>query len=252
MTTAGWAMLVMVVVTALAAWPVSSAPTSPTRRSIIVAGRRPRRGRPAGQGHPARSVRRSEPGRLQGQAAAGRPGQRHGRPRRCSTGTGCAACSARPTARPRRSTARRSTTRKSLTWDEAETIRAQPGTPATAIIKAQAAAVDEGRRADQDRGPGGVRVPAGHQGHGADRRRLHRGAGLAAVRAVRPHRVAAGAARLPDLPVGGDRRADPRHGRPAAAGQRRAPAAGQRGGGRALQHRHLRHRRRRSTSSRST
>ena len=85
--------------------------------------------------------------------------------------------------------------------------------------------------------------------HGRQRDMDRIGAGFIAmlaavhVRDVRPHRVAAGAARLPDLPLGGDRGADPRHGRPPAPGQRRLPPAGQRGRRRRVQHRHLRHRR---------
>ena len=52
MTTAGWALLVMVAVTALAAWPVTVAPTSPTARWSATLGvvhdavGPPRRGRP--------------------------------------------------------------------------------------------------------------------------------------------------------------------------------------------------------------
>ena len=49
------------------------------------------------------------------------------RPRPCSTATGCVACSARPTARPRRSTDPALYDSRSLTWDEAAADRGPPG-----------------------------------------------------------------------------------------------------------------------------
>ena len=137
--------------------------------------RRTRRGRPARQGHPAGPVRRSRiptPARTTGRR---RSGPATLPPRRCSTGTGCAACSARRTARPPRSTARRSTT---PSRSPGRRRRSSAQNPATreATIKAKQQQWTTRRRADQDRGPGGVRVPPGHPGHGPDRRRLHRGA----------------------------------------------------------------------------
>ena len=220
-TTAGWAILVMVAVTAIAAWPVQ---VGEHRRQHP--GHHPRRG--ARRGRPAR--RRTPP------------------PAQCDDPTPGACKDNRPPAVRASDTATetmlyRNWLRGVLGSADSETAQKY----GRALYDATVAHL--GRGAEDARQPGDPRGDRSRprseqwekvaeqiktedpeayeylQGiNGMDRI----GAGFIAVlaarhvRDVRPDRVAAGAARLPDLPMGGHRRTDPRHGRPAAAGQRRA------------------------------
>ena len=77
MTTAGWALLVMVAVTALATWPVFSAHLADNALVSSLAVVHDAVGPPA-KDIPAGPVPIAEPGRLPRHATAGRPGQRHG------------------------------------------------------------------------------------------------------------------------------------------------------------------------------
>ena len=133
---------------------------------------------------------------------------------------------------------------KSFTWDE---IAGHPRRPEAAAGQSSTRRPTSGTEvAEQIKAedPEAYEYLQGVRGHGADRRRIHRDPLRGLLRHVRPHRVDPGPARLPDLPLGGDRRTDPRHPRPAAPGQRRAAAAGNVVIAAHLQHHHLRHRRR--------
>ena len=132
---------------------------------------------------------------------------------------------------------------RSLSWEEAEKIRANPETRDATLDAQEARSGTKVAEQIKTEDPEAYEYLQGVNGMDRVGVGLHRGARRADVRDVRPDRVAAGAARLPDLPVGGHRRADPRHGRPDAAGQRGSAPARQRGRRGGLQHRHLRHRR---------
>ena len=77
MTTAGWAILVMVVVTALAAWPVFSARLADKTLISSLAVVHDAVGPPA-EDIPPELCRASGPGRVPGPTAAGDSGERHG------------------------------------------------------------------------------------------------------------------------------------------------------------------------------
>ena len=73
-TTAGWAILVMVAVTAIAAWPVRSANIADATLVTTLGVVHDAVG-PARPGHARRQVRRPDAGRLQRQPPAGGPGE---------------------------------------------------------------------------------------------------------------------------------------------------------------------------------
>ena len=218
-TTAGWAILVMVAVTAIAAWPVRSAniadQTLITTLGVVHDAVGPR-----AQEHAAGQCDDSDARSLRGQSAAGRPGQRH-RDRDDAV----------PQLAARRARLGRQRNRqeirpglydaKSLTWGEAEQIRDNPATRDATDRRQEATQWKKVAEQIKTEDPEAYEYLQGI--NGMDRIGAGFIAVLAAVhvRDVRPHRVAARPARLPDLPLGGHRGPDPRHGRPAAAGQRR-------------------------------
>ena len=128
MTTAGWAILVMVAVTAIAAWPVTLREhRRPDARSPRSAWSTTPSAR--AQDTPADQCDDSDARRLRRTTARRPSGPATPRPRPCSTATGCAACSARPTATTAQKYGRALYDAKSLTWDEAAEAPRQPGDP---------------------------------------------------------------------------------------------------------------------------
>ena len=242
MTTAGWAMLVMVAVTAIAAWPVAVG--EPRRRHADqLAGRGPRRGRSAGRGHPAGRVPRLRP-RAPARTTGRRPyGPATPRPRACSTGTGCAALLGSADSETAQKYGPALYDAKSFTWDEVEKMRQNPAAAAGRSSTAKSRKWMKVAEQIKTEDPEAYEYLQGISG--MDRI----GAGFIAILAALFFALFDLTASL--LVLLGFlifrwaviAAPDPRHGRPAAAGERRHPPAGQRGGGGGLQHRHLRHRR---------